>query len=355
MGSTLSDQLDDYWDAEAKERQNQFYDPDESGPVGSRQQFPFQHTATLIVLDKRTMRLVYDREVPLEVYLGKEEPLSPELQRLAGMSSFRAWLFQTRARSPKLPNNREAFQLLRDATVVLSKVPHSRNYFTRATLKKTSYDVERNLSRHLVPLLAEDRFMCISPDVRLGKAIEEMRFTPFVSHKDCHAAWASQARTFPQLIGGRSDSVDEYCLGVLPADLLPDSRLGVFETAVELLKSEPIVETLFEKTLDGQLFANFLNTDQLRKAHAPSAIRGPVARQVTPELMENREELMEAAIWGALSGRMSLEVPQKRSRVSKQLKRLYVQFAYNFVARQEKKGQPKPDYVPFRGDLRSQS
>jgi hypothetical protein len=107
-----------------------------------------------------------------------------------------------------------------------------------------------------------------------------------------------------------------------------------FDEACGLLSVHPSIRNALDRTDSGRLFVRYLSPRDVlaavtNKAKPP---KGPLRRNVTQELFDNREELMKAACQAALCGR---EVPDAGDSVARSAVLLYHRFAYNFVDREK--------------------
>lgn len=321
MGIVRFEEVTEWQRAALKEARVLAADADEAGPIGKRASSPISHTATWIRLDSATNKLVYGPEIDIEVYRGHEKLLPTALQQKLGMRDLRGWLFQVRESGPN--SNPRSFALLDGKEILLSKLPHSRNYFVRRTLKPCKHEksvwsqVERAWDRHPeIPL----------SDERLDRILQEMSVTPFVSMKGCRAAWAIAPERFEVLGSERFDYLDDYTIAALE---IP------FERASKVLISDSKIQHALDLTDGGSLFHRYRAADFVRAAirHRLGGGKGPVRTQVTEGLYENRHKLMRAAICAALCGR---EVRSAGDSVTDSALLLYHRFAYNFVGREER-------------------
>jgi hypothetical protein len=319
MGVFRFQEISDWQQAAMKERNFLLRNPDDAGPIGRRAQSPIQHTATWITIDPKSFKLLYGKEKSIEVYRGHERLLPEDLQRKMGMRQIRGWMFQVRKEVPK--SGSDSFDLFAGKEVMLSKLPHSRNYFVRRRLQACKHEkavwrqVARDWDRHAEQAFAEER---------LEEVLEELAVTPFVSFKDCLAAWAVAPKRFDVLGKERFDTSDDYTLAVLDVP---------FEDAYQLLWTDPAIQETLAATLNGTLFMGYQTAQDVRGAIRTGfrPRRAPVRPPVTDELRERREALMEASCWAALCGR---EVPDAGDSVAESAVLIYHRFALNFVHRQ---------------------
>lgn len=289
--------------------------------MGRRACSPTKHTATWIQFDPASAKLTYGPEKEIEVYRGHERLLPKDLQEKLGTREIRGWLFQVRESGPNPQPG--SFALLDGREILLSKLPHSRNYFVRRTLKPCKHEkaVWTQVSR------AWDKYPEMQlADERLDHLLQELSITPFVSFKRCQAAWAIVPKRFEVLGEERFDTLDDYTIAALE---IP------FEQAYELLKIDPAIQHALDLTDSGCLFDKYQAAEEVRAAirHGFRPPRGPLRRPVTEGLYENRHKLVKAACWAALCGR---EVPDADDSLVDSAVLLYHRFAYNFVDREEK-------------------
>ncbi len=296
-------------------------DPDDAGPIGKRAASPAKHTATWIQFESDSGKLVYGPEKEIEVYRGHEKVLPQGLQQKLGIREIRGWLVQVRDAGP----NRQpySFELLDGKEILLSKLPHSRNYFVRRTLKpcKNEKSVWAQVAR------AWDKYPEMNlADERLDRLLQDLAVTPFVNLKRCWAAWAIAPTRLEVLGKERFDTQDDYTIAALE---IP------FDDAYERLRTDPAIQHALDLTDAGQLFDRYQLVQDV-KATARHGFRppsGPLRRPVTEGLYENRHELVKAACWAALCGR---EVADAEDSVVHSAVLLYHRFAYNFVDREKK-------------------
>jgi hypothetical protein len=320
MGILRFQDISDSREAAIHDRLSVARDLDDAGPIGRRALLPIDHQATSIKFDPASGRLVYGPELKIGVYRGHEKLLPEPLQRKLGMREIRGWLFQVRKARSR--GETDPFSLLQGKEILFSKLPHSRNYFVRRKLKPCKHEkavwaqVERAWDKYRnTPLM----------DERLDRVLQELSVTPFVSFKDCQAAWAVSPKRFDVLGTERFDTHDDYTVAALD---IP------FEDAYELLLTEGEIQDALTATEEGRLFESYRSIYDVMaavraKIHPGT---GPVYRSVTEGLYENRGKLMEAACWAALCGR---ETPDTGDWVVSSAVRFYHRFAYSFVKREE--------------------
>jgi hypothetical protein len=320
MGILRFEDLTALQDALLKERRALITDPDEAGPIGKRACSPIGHTATWIRFEPNSGKLAYGPEIDIEVYRGYEKLLPPDLQQKLSMREIRGWLFQVRESGPNPKPH--SFALLDGKEILLSKLPHSRNYFVRRKLRPCKHEksvwaqVARAWDRHPEMQLADER---------LDHILQELAVTPFVTFKGCRAAWAIAHEQFDVLGQERFDHLDDYTIAALE---IP------FEEAYELLKIDPKIQHAFDLTDSGCLFHRYKTAEQVRLAirYGYRPKEGPVRLPVTDGLFQNRHELMRAACYAALCGR---EVEDAGDSVVDSAVFLYHRFAHNFVDREK--------------------
>jgi len=319
MGILRFNDIPDWQVAAGKEERLLHADPDDAGPVGRRRPAPVEHSATWIQLDPESGELVYGGEIAIEVYRGHDKLLPESVQQKLGMREIRGWLFQVRQSGPAA--RPESFARLEGKEILLSKLPHSRNYFIRRALKPCKHEkaawrqVERAWDKHPEIAFADDR---------LDRLLQELSVTPFVSFKGCRAAWAVVPERFPVLGEERFHTDDDYTIAALA---IP------FDEAYALLKTHPAIQHALNLTDDGCLFDGYHTAADVNAAvrHGLPPPKGPVKRKVTQKLYDNRDELLRAACCSALCGR---EVPDVHDSVARSAVIFYHRFAYNLVDRE---------------------
>lgn len=322
MGIIRLSDVTEVGEAARLDEQRSICDPDTAGPIGRRAPRPSEHSATLIAKDA-SGEIVYGPEIPMEIYKGNEKLLPVELQGKLGLREIRGWLFQVRA-----DENATAFQTLKGKAILLSKLPHSRNYFLLRRLKTCKY--EKSIWRRVADAW-DDCSDIPLVDERLDRILEDAAFTPFVSHKRCQACWAISARRFNVLGSERADTEDDYSVAALDLPI---------EEACELLRTHPAIQRALDRTDDGTLFENYQRPDEVKLAVGIGLKppKGPLFRRVSEQLYERRLELLEAACWAALSGRETVTVSES---VSRSTVLMYHRFAYDFL-RREVNPEPRP-------------
>ncbi|HTA44622.1 MAG TPA: hypothetical protein VK789_19375 [Bryobacteraceae bacterium] len=320
MGILRFPTVDEWQRAATKERREAMRDPDDAGPIGARAPSPATHTATWIRLDRASGQLIYGPEKKIEVYKGQDKELPEDLQQKMGMREIRGWLFQVRKTGPN--PQPDSFALFEGKDILLSKLPHSRNYFVRRKLKRCKHEkavwsqVARAWEKYAEIQLADER---------LDRLLQELSVTPFLHSKDCLAAWAVVPQRFAVLGDERFDTADDYTIAALDIPL---------EEAIEWLKTDPAIQAALAATENGRLFDGYQSVRDLTN-HVVQGFRrrsGPIRFPVTAALRERKEELMEAACWAALCGR---EVRDAKDSVAQSAVLLYHRFAYNFVDRKK--------------------
>jgi len=320
MGILRYQDVADWQHAATNELRDLARDPDDAGPIGRRAGSPIKHTATWIGLDRVSGKLTYGPETEIEVYRGHEKLLPKELQEKLGTREIRGWLFQVRKAGPN--PQPDSFALLDGKEILLSKLPHSRNYFVRRTLKPCKHEkavwaqVERAWDKY--PEMYLD-------DERLDRVLQDLSATPFVGFKECRAAWSVTPKRFDVLGRERFDTLDDYTIAALA---LP------FEQAYDWLIIDPAIQQALDLTESGCLFLQYQSAKDVKAAILAGfrPPKGPVRFPVTEGLCENSGKLMEAACWAALCGR---EVPAASDSVAESAVLLYYRFAYNFVDREK--------------------
>jgi hypothetical protein len=320
MGILRFQDVTDWQDEAVEENRVLGSDADDAGPIGKRAASPAKHTATWIQFESASGKLVYGPEREIEVYRGYERLLPQDLQRKLGSREIRGWLVQVREAGPNPQPG--SFALLDGKEILLSKLPHSRNYFVRRTLKACKHEksVWAQVAR------AWDQYPQMNlADERLDRVLQDLAVTPFVSFKRCRAAWAIAPTRFEVLGEERFDTQDDYTIAALE---IP------FEEAFELLRMDPAVQNVLDLTDAGCLFDKYQVLEDVKATmrHGFDPPKGPLRRPVTEGLYENRDELVKAACWAALCGR---EVPDAENSVVHSAVLLYHRFAYNFVDREK--------------------
>jgi hypothetical protein len=321
MGILRFQDVTDWQDAVMNEQRVLTSDPDDAGPIGRRACSPTKHTATWIQFDPTSAKLTYGPEKEIEVYRGHERLLPKDLQQKLGTREIRGWLFQVRESGPNPQPS--SFALLDGKEILLSKLPHSRNYFVRRTLKPCKH--EKGVWTQVARAWDQYPEMQLA-DERLDHLLQELSITPFVSFKGCRAAWAIVPERFEVLGEERFDTLDDYTVAALE---IP------FAQAYELLKIDPAIQRALDLTDAGCLFDKYHAVEDVRAAirHGCRPPKGPLRRRVTEGLYQNRGELMKAACCAALCGR---EVLDAGDSVVDSAILLYHRFAYNFVDRERK-------------------
>lgn len=319
MGILRFRDLDDWQHAVIKEQHDAARDPDDAGPIGTRALSPILHTATWIQLDPSSGQLVYGPEMQIEVYRGHDKDLPEALQQKLGMRGIRGWFFQVRKAGPN--PQPESFALFEGKEILLSKLPHSRNYFMLRKLKPCKHEksVWDRVAR------AWDKYADMPlADERLDRLLQELSVTPFMHSKGCLAAWAVTPKRFDVLGHERFDTNDDYTLAALE---IP------FAKACELLQVDPALAKALHATEEGSLFHDYQRGEDVKEATRQGLRppKGPVRHSVTPALRENSRQIMEAACWAALCGRV---LPDAGNSVAQGALLLYHRFAYNFVERE---------------------
>lgn len=276
-------------------------------PVGTRQQFPCEHTATLV--EERDGQVLYSREIPMCVYASEVTELPPAVEARLGMPCMHAWLFRAERVNDTVS--------LDGASVTFTALPHSQNRHLRTVLRPASHRsveaIERRLSE-AIEASADD----LDPERRLQSALDALTFTPFQSDTQFVSAWMVYPRRFAGLGAARFNRTRDYAVGVCTDPV----------RCMDFLRIHHTVERLFDRTDHGTLFDDLPDAAQRR--------RGPVARAVSDVAKENKRVAMEMAITLSLAGpcddRLYRDVEPNARSVMREVERIYRDILFRWSA-----------------------
>jgi hypothetical protein len=242
-------------------------------PVGTRRQWPCEHTATLV--EERDGQVLYGPEIPMCVYASEVTELPPAVEARLGMSRMHAWLFKA--------NRVNDMVRLDGASVTFTALPHSQNRHFRTLLRPASHRPVETIQRGLLEAI-ESSADDLDPERRLQSALDGLTSTPFQSDPQSVSAWMVYPRRFAGLGAARSNRARDYAVGVCKDP----------NRCMEFLWIHQRVEWLFDRTDDDTLFDGLPDAAQRRG--------GPVARAVSDVARENKRVAMEMAITLAFAG-----------------------------------------------------
>lgn len=303
-------------------------DPDDAGPIGTRQQWPRSHTGTLVGIEDGCV--VYQREVPLAVYAAEVRELPSIVSERLGMPRMHAWFFRT------LPSERGTPEIDDDYTVSFSALPHLQNRFFRARLRRLNHHRAAEVNRQLSDALAAVTSHT-DPEQRLQTALDQLSFAPFQAHSSrygkTYGAWMVYPSCSDLLGQSRFDPHRNYTVGLC----------GNAEECRAQLHGDPIIQQHVKDTFDGSIFLDL--------PLGGSRVKGPIARPLSEEATSKSPRALDLAIDLALAGLASRSIiatasKSKPVRVARQVALIYRDILYRWTKRNPPRDAATCDYGP---------